>query len=620
MKKSLFLLLTTLAFTTLQAQWSEDPTTNTFFANASDDAEEILLSFDVMSGSTYVQWSDMAPNGWSVFLQKINVDGMPEWGEDGIYITDHEFPTYDKGRAMTATNDNAVVTCFADEVGHCIATKVRANGSFPWGKDGVIVFSFPAGKRCERADVLACANGGVWVLASDGETLYLRFVYANGDMRPVINISDSQKECANGCLVPANDNGVFVVYEKRLLTEGTNYDKEIYVAGYNFEGNATGPAAQLMSSKNYDKSYVHHVIPDGIGGGYVYTWNPAVLNAFNVYVFHFNGNGVSTIGNVNGISLHAPDPDNFYLDAYGTIEPQSHDLILAYKMTNPEMTQHSIFINRVTATGERVWGDGLTVEEATSRSYDNIKVDAAEDEEVLVVTYTHGNESIGGMTVEAKGLDLTGSELWATQMNSVVDMKSGCVNSTGFHLGHNIIAWNNISEGKIYGQNIMPDGTMGFLAIPSTCSAPENFQGEYQYNNGNYGAYLSWTAPTEPLLHFNLYYSELDKEEHVIELAPNLTSYFHYTKPGLTQYRLTAVYADCESNPAATPEGDLWVIIDITSVSENTDEEIVTPLQIYNMQGQLIRNANPEELSRGVYIIQGLNQEGKIINKKTIIN
>ena len=621
MKKSILFLLAILAFTTLHAQWNDDPMSNNLVVNASDDAEEIILSTDVVSGNTYVQWSDMASNGWTVFLQRLDLDGMPQWGENGIYLTDIEFPPYDSGRDMTATLDNSIVSCFANDAGYCIAVKLRANGSYPWGKAGITVFTFPQGKHCEEAKVLPCANGGVWVLASDGETLYLRFIYANGNMCPIITINDSQKECANGRLVSANDNGVFVVFEKRVLTEGTNYDKEIYVMGYTFEGNAIGPATQLMSSKNFDKSYCPYVISDGMGGGYAYIWHPAVLNALNIYVFHFDENGTSTISNPNGISLHSPDPDTFLLDAYGTIDSQSHDLILAYKMANPEMTLNTLYANRITTSGERLWGEGMLVENSTSREYNNIKVDAAEDEEIYVVTFTHGNEAMGGMTVEARGLDQTGTVIWENQMNSVIDMKAGCRNSTGFHFGQNIIVWNNLSENKIYGQNIQPDGTMGLVTVSLSCNAPENFQGEYHYDNGTFGALLSWTTPSEPLIHYNLYFSEYNSnEEKIIELDPSLTSFFHVTHPGMTQYKLTAVYSNCESSPALTPEGDYYVVIDITSVPETADEEIVTPLHIYNMQGQLIRNTDMETLSSGIYILQGLTQDGKTVSKKIVVD
>lgn len=622
MKKQLILLLAFCASASLHAQWLDDPFNNNFIANTSDDAEEIMLSTDNVSGSTYVQWSDMATNGWSVFLQKLNLDGTPQWGENGIHLSDQDFPYSSEGRAMTATTDNAVISCFANDLGQCIAEKIKANGSFAWGKS-ISVFEFPEGSQCGKTEILAGNNGGVWVLASDGTRLYLRYVQPNGDLRPVIIITQSGKECVNGSLVPANNNGVFVVYERRSQTTGDYYEKEIVVEGYTFNGESMGLAAQLMSPKTIQASYTPQAISDGMGGGYAYISHPAVLDAFNTYAFHFNENGVSTIGNPNGISMHSPDPDNYYLDAYGTVDPVSHDLILAYRSTNSEQTMSCIYANRVTSTGGLVWGEGVVVENYTSREYSYIKADAFEDGDGFMVSFTHGINT-DGVTVEAKGLNMDGNEIWSTQMNAVIDRKTGCKNSTGFHQGQNILVWNSPTEGKLYGQNIMPDGTMGMLTLPSTCAAPSNFQGEYQIQHDTIvGAMLSWETPSEPLLHYNLYYSNIDKsEKEVIEIESTATSYFHTYKPSLVLYELTAVYAGCESTPALTPEGDYFVLVEIlelTNTVENTDEEIITLQCIYNIQGQLIRSNDLEQLTPGIYILQGQNRKGKLVNKKIII-
>ena len=54
------LLLLTLALTscmTVQAQWVDDPATNTFIANCPHTADEIYVSTDEASGDTYVQWT-----------------------------------------------------------------------------------------------------------------------------------------------------------------------------------------------------------------------------------------------------------------------------------------------------------------------------------------------------------------------------------------------------------------------------------------------------------------------------------------------------------------------------------------------------------------------------------
>ena len=68
-----------------------------------------------------------------------------------------------------------------------------------------------------------------------------------------------------------------------------------------------------------------------------------------------------------------------------------------------------------------------------------------------------------------------------------------------------------------------------------------------------------------------------------------------------------------------TPNGADYVLIEVTSVPETNNETIVTLLKVYNMNGQLVAKEHTDELSPGIYIFQGLTQNGKLIQQKRII-
>ena len=200
-----------------------------------------------------------------------------------------------------------------------------------------------------------------------------------------------------------------------------------------------------------------------------------------------------------------------------------------------------------------------------------------------------------------------------------------CENSTGFREGQNIIAWVNSTgavtgggSGGLYGQNIGQSGEMGEITPPTPptpCLAPTNFRGEYFYSELMFGALLNWEAPETTPLHYYLYREGF---KDVIVIDSEYTSYLDELGAGDYVYKLTAVYDDCESNYAISENGNDYVLITVTTVPENTDEEIVTVTKIYTLTGQMIPNL--EELSQGVYIVQGLTKDGKLINKKTFIN
>lgn len=101
------------------------------------------------------------------------------------------------------------------------------------------------------------------------------------------------------------------------------------------------------------------------------------------------------------------------------------------------------------------------------------------------------------------------------------------------------------------------------------CQAPDNLQGQATED----GALIEWSFAQRDfqLDHFNVYRSATNSDyELVAEVTGNGPDY-SYLDPvteGAWYYRVTAVHADgteiCESEPAATPDGKVYVAIDMT--------------------------------------------------------
>ena len=621
MKRTVLLSFLLLAFAALKAQWVNNPTSNTFIANCASGAGEVLVSTDPATGDTYVQWLYGADNGWSQWIQRVDAEGVPQWDANGIHITTPNLATWSPGYALAALTDGSVVSMNRNANAHHYVVKINADGSTPWGTDGLMLFNGEGGGRSE---LLAGDDGGFWALGTDMDSTFLQYVNADGTLRNSVTIKDPAKKCTNCLLLPSND-GVFVIYAKQTIQGYTSYVKEIYLAGYNKDGEQTIPETLLLGQQTVGMSYIHYGISDGMGGGYVYQWHNAIGGAYNIYVTHFNANGAPTILDLNGIPVHSTDPNHYYTNGYATVDPVSTDLIIAYRQTDSDsQTQDKVLMNRFTASGEKPWGDGLAVTNFIG-DYAGIKVNAFEYGDGFAVIYSNGNNAI-----QAVGYDMTGSPLWNTTMSSNGYEKSISENSSGFHQGQNIIAWVNSTNGGVYGQNIGWDGTMGEVTPPeppaAPCNPPTYFQGEYVYHYpGQYelwGALLSWTAPETQPLHYNLYVTNIPPGcETTIEIDPTLTEYYDETDfIGTIIYRLTAVYEDCESEYALTDTGDDYILIDVTSLPEpSVEEELAVITKIYTLSGQLLRTLNLEELGRGVYIVQGLTKDGKLINKKTFI-
>ena len=617
MKKLFFTIIALAAIVSVKAQWVNNPSTNTFIVNTSADAGEIYTATNHNTGDTYVQWSSfVGGNGWSPTLQRLNFEGVPQWGNNGIHIAGHQFASYSQGFAMATTTDGGVVCCFAADDDHSYAVKINADGTFPWGEQGIQLFG---GQGFSRVQALADNNGGFWTLGSTYEKLFLQYVNANGTTTPTVTIDDKTGlSCMFGQLTLSNDNRVFVTYEK--LGSGMYTNKSIYVAGYNTDGTEFSPETLLMSEQVFQSTYIHSVIADGLGGGYVYIFHPAMYN-FNVYVFHFNQNGVSTITDTNGTPVHSPDSDNLYVSANATVDPDSHDIILFYEQTDAAyQIQCKLYLNRITSYGARLWDDGILVLDNGTAPCGGYRIDAFEYGGGFSLIYHKGlAQTSVQSTVESAGYDMNHNVLWNTQLCSTPYNKTGDQNTPGFFRGQNISVWVNAQTGGLYGQNIGWDGSMGANIIPPTpptpCYAPTNFQGEYAWTNEMYGPMLSWNAPEITPIHYNLYCEET---KEVIEVDPEYTSYFLEKEPGDYIFRLTAVYDDCESNYALTADGDDYILIEVTSVPENETEAIVNITAIYNINGQILNTNNINELSNGIFIIKGVTDNGKTVIRKIV--
>ncbi len=621
MKKLFILVFSLVAMLTTKAQWVDDPATNTFLANCGPDDGELYMATNPNTGDTYIQWEGFGTNGWSPTLQRITFEGVPQWGDDGIHIGGHEFSSMSEGVAMITTTDGCVVSCFATYDGFSYAVKIDPDGYFVWGEQGLQLFG---GLGFSRTELTAGDDGGFWALGFDYQNLYLQYVGADGTLGPTTTISDSGGyKCMFGQLTLSLNNNVLLTYEK--VGSGFYTDKELYVVAVTPDGTILNPASLLMSSQTFQSTYIHKAVSDGMGGGYAYIWHPGIGGAFNTYVFHFNEFGVSTISDLNGISVHPTDPSNYYLDAYATSDPVSHDLIIVYEQTDAAtQSQSSVYMNRITPTGEKLWGDGINVAGNVGVNYSDLFVDAFEDGSGIMVSYTVNMSGLS--SVFAIGYDMQGDQLWAKNISIGTYNRTMCDNSTGFHLGQNIVAWVNGSNGNVYGQNIGPDGTMGPIEpiIPvEPCLPPENLAGEYVYDmeTQEYGVQITWTAPESQPLHYNLYrHGIINKEDTVIEVPGDATSYFDESGLGEYKYQLTAVYEDCESEFALTPDGENYIDIVVTGIGEASKNEMVTITRIFTMNGQCLKHNNTEKLSNGVYIIQGLTEDGKLVSHKVVVN
>ena len=476
MKKLSLLLLAMVASFALQAQWTDNPAQNSIIAINDTTHHATVGSVytitDAVTNDTYVQWNsgfNGAGNGFSPALQRLTSDGTPQWGESGIRFNQFDFLSWSAGDALTITTDHDVVSCFSTADTVTVALRFHPDGTYAWGEQGVTLFG---GNGGYRAEVIAGNDGGVWTLGSDDENLYLQYVNADGTLNPLITLEPDNDtiQYMYGKLVLRNDNSVFLTYEHVWVQPGSYSKwgtKEIHLTGYAVDGTQIISDIVLMQKVDCVIPYCHSVEPDGLGGGYAYVSlaGDTTGTSFKVFALHYDANGSSTISDPYGVTVHPEDSHHNYLVPGVSIDPVSHDLLVTYVQSTSFAYYPKLFVNRITATGERVWDDGILVIDSQSQHHEisSPNVSAFEDGNGFAVSYFYNitNADNGRYTIEAVGYDMNCNVLWNQHICSNDKAKHTPKTISGFNNGQNIIAWADYHKNIIYAQNFGIDGTMG---------------------------------------------------------------------------------------------------------------------------------------------------------------
>ena len=178
------------------------------------------------------------------------------------------------------------------------------------------------------------------------------------------------------------------------------------------------------------------------------------------------------------------------------------------------------------------------------------------------------------------------------------------------------------------------------------CEPPTGFHGEYQWTNEGFGTLLSWNYEGEPQS-FKVYRSEngIDYAE-IATVDKTLREYFDITDAGDYYYKLTAFRSYCESTPAWVDDNTDYVHIEVTSVSEDSEEgfkvypnpanalmsveaEGLQQVTICNTMGQVVMTqrcsedgvvVNTSDLASGIYTISIKAANGTVTKRFAVMH
>lgn len=637
-----------LASLSASAQWVDDPSANTFIHEGQSEYNEIYQS-RCPNGDFFIQFCNFVGGDWNPKLMYVSKEGVPMWDEP-VFLG-RSGSTMSTGVSMAATSDCCAISHFAREEGGYgpYAYKVNAQGEIVWGPIKTADIAEDA-YQC-RTEVVADENGGVWVSTTDFEQgIHVRHIAADGTMGddiriPVGDLGGVQK------MLAADDGGVLVAYQSYDASQGwTAYDETIKVTKIDASGNIVNTQTMMNTTTIQGWKFMN-IIPDGMGGGWCWIEHcGGEVDAFNVYVMHFSAEGNCTTYADHPLGVQVSPTDELYyrLEASGTYDVVTGDLILAFRETDAAyQIYNSVRIVRVSQSGELLNGAGGTVVVPVSEtSIGQFSIACAPDRSVTLL-YCSAKDYNDGQ-IMAIGTDPAFSILWEKDFNTNECIPSSkettAYGSYEYADGQFVIFFQDVRDGVngLYGQNIQKDGTMGPV-VENPFLAPTDLTGEYVWNDESdtYGALISWTPATGNEISFDVYRGVTATDFELIGNTAE-TEYFDDMtgQEGGYLYQVIAVYDGGESEPATTEEGVPYVVVNITGVGESAATEVsvyqeggniiikgvdVENVDIYNVSGQIVKHVvsspnviDASDLNVGMYFVN-INEKGKIISKKIII-
>lgn len=454
-----------LLCSTAHAQWVDDSTMHQVVADGTGEQVQPKIVTDGTDG-VYISWYTSV-SGYDVRLQRLDREGNPLWGANGILIADRGYSStqdYDldvdaSGFAILAFRDDRFG---ADQI---TVQRVAPDGSVQWGANGIQFGDTAA--FLASPDVATTSDGGAVIAwGSDSSTEMVK-VDQNGTVQWTHTISEDGLTTLVASMHGTENGSVVVSWIQYAFFLG---QKTLHAQKIDSSGNeawANRVAVYDGGSLQFGNFPEFHASPDG---STTFSWYDT-QNSLNVYVQRLASDGTELFPH-NGIAAStAPrdrvSPSVIHDDLFG------ETYVSWVELTNNQGSQ-GVYAQAFDASGNRLWSDsGVELSAPDSNSSGSINVEVIDGN--LVTLWIEGGAGIGNDTVIATRLNDSGTEEWSTVVASNPAYRARLVSA--FSEGQIVSAWQigDFGVADIEAHNLNPDGTLGMPAV--VCEADLNNDG-----------------------------------------------------------------------------------------------------------------------------------------------
>lgn len=452
--------------------WSSDASQNLILSQSTDDVAATLIC-PTPDGGFYVSWLDDA-KGYSLYLQRLDVNGNPMWGRNGkmIYQRDvHSVIGYglsidSDGNAIIGI-DSSIAALHASG-GPVLAFKVSPAGELLWGSAG-ITLSPPD----EVVSVVLCCGTSdrgavfIWGKVEQEDLIRMTKLDSAGNQLWSTNVA---RDTPDANLTPTNivasdDGSVIYAFvhaiDKMTGTYHSVLAQKLAAAdGANLWGDTpvTVVDSSVATAVTLPMGEVPTLIPDGAGGA-VFGY-PLIDTTQRIYVQRVNSTGLPVYA-PNGVPVSGNSSDASAA-CFG-FEPRSGRLYIAWDATYIGLS--GVRAQCIDNAGALLWDETGVVLAA----YEPLALMAP----VAMLPVADGvmaawiqqppQAAFLPQPLRVSMLDPSGAPVW---QNPVVDIKTSTTNTTDNAVGalsttgYGAFAWTS-DDYTVRAQNINPDGTLG---------------------------------------------------------------------------------------------------------------------------------------------------------------
>ena len=452
----------------LLGQWSPDSTLNLTICDL--PGEQVLPKIVPTSdGGCFISWFDTRSGSYCVYLQRLDYQGVPQLGDDGLLVSDQPQMSWIVNYSMAVDGSDNAVLAFSDERNvpgelDVSVYKVSSSGEFLWGDDGICL-SDPSVPGFEPNPVVAVTDQGncvfAWGRSEDTDYLVFQKLSPSGEKLwgdYGLVLSSGSADLSSPAIVPSGQDSVIVLWKSSTgsypMTVTHLYADMLDVNG---EGTWSDSPVLVYNTGAITPWTFPGIIGDGSDGAVCFWYDSPTVNSFDVWVQHLDSQGINQFP-FNGAQASTHSENRLHMSPSAVINTAG-ECFAFWVESDASQNFYGVYGQKFSATGDRLWTDS-GLELLPLGAEQTAFVDAMVAGDGIFVSYLINSSNT---SLKVLKLDFEGTVLWGPVSISAGSLggKDDPVVCPGYDEGA-CYTWTDFrGDGGIYAQNIQSDGTMG---------------------------------------------------------------------------------------------------------------------------------------------------------------